>query len=491
MSNEYNNNQSNENANSNQYPENSSDNNVNQSNQQNYSNSNYTGNYYSYGAPGLRNTTGQENIPGQENTQQGNDPYMVYSTPQLIEEIKPKKKRRIFGVFKLTASAVAFGLIAGVVFQGYYLATSPKSSDTTEEDSILQISEVIQDAGSKDTIIPTGTSSDSIVTDVSDVVANVMPSIVAINSTGTVTQNDFFGREYDEQMQGSGSGIIIGQNGSEILIVTNNHVIEGSTSREIVFDDGTTASAIVKGAESNADLAILSVNLSDLSKETAESIKVATLGNSDELKAGEMAIAIGNALGYGQSVTVGYISAVNREVTIENQTMTLLQTDAAINPGNSGGALINSSGQVIGINSVKFASEEVEGMGYAIPITNAIPLINELMNREVIAESEKGFLGIDTSTAQEVTELFAARFNMPIGIYINDVVADSPAEAAGLTQGDIITGVNELKVETIEDLINALSYKKVNDKIKLIVQAKENGAYLEKTLEITLGARQQ
>jgi serine protease Do len=170
--------------------------------------------------------------------------------------------------------------------------------------------------------------------------------------------------------------------------------------------------------------------------------------------------------------------------------MTLLQTDAAINPGNSGGALINSAGQVIGINSVKFASEEVEGMGYAIPITNAIPMINELMNREVIAESEKGFLGIDTSTAQEVTELYAARFNMPIGVYVNDVVAASPAETAGLMQGDIITGINDLKIETIEDLINALSYKKVGDKINLIIQSKENGAYMEKTLEVTLGERQ-
>ncbi|MDF2943243.1 MAG: hypothetical protein K0S01_2101 [Herbinix sp.] len=476
MNNEYNNNEQNENLISNQNPENNTDYNASQSNQQNYS-SNYTGNYYSYGTP------------NQANTQPGNDPYMVYPTPQLEQEKKPKKKRKIFGAFKLTAAAVAFGLIAGAVFQGYYLSVIPKSSDA--DNDTLQIAQVTQDTGGKDTIIPTGTSSDSVVTDVSDVVSKVMPSIVAINSAANVTSYDFFGREYNEPMQGSGSGIIIGQNGSEILIVTNNHVIDGASSIEIVFADETKASAIVKGAEANSDLAVLSVNLKDLTKETAASIKVAALGNSDDLKAGEMAIAIGNALGYGQSVTVGYISAVNREVTIEDKTMTLLQTDAAINPGNSGGALLNSAGQVIGINSVKFASQEVEGMGYAIPITSALPMINELMNREVIADSEKGFLGIETSTAQEVTEEYATRFNMPVGVYVNDIVADSPAEAAGLMQGDIITGVNDIKIEKIEDLISALSYKKVGEKINLVIQEKEKGVYVEKTLEVTLGERQQ
>jgi serine protease Do len=477
MNNEYNDKEQNGYSNGNQYPNNNVDHNLKQDIQQNYNNSNYVGSY---------NSEYNQN----QNYQQPNmDPSMIYPTPQVMQGKKPKKKGKALGVFKLTASAVVFGLIAGLVFQGYYLSTVPKAGDTAE-DSNLQIAEVTQDTTGKDTIIPTSTSADSIVTDVSEVVANVMPSIVAINSSATVTYNDFFGREYSEPSQGSGSGIIIGQNGTEILIVTNNHVIEGANSIEIVFSDETIASAIVKGTDANADLAVLSVNLEDLDEKTASSIKVATLGNSDELKAGEMAIAIGNALGYGQSVTVGYISAVNREVTIGDQTMTLLQTDAAINPGNSGGALINSSGQVIGINSVKFASEEVEGMGYAIPITNAIPMINELMNREVIADSEKGFLGIDTATAQEVTELYATRFNMPIGVYVNDVVAGSPAETAGLIQGDIITGVNDLKVETIEDLINALSYKKVGDKISLIIQEKANGAYVEKTLEVTLGKRQ-
>ncbi|MHB8130593.1 MAG: S1C family serine protease [Mobilitalea sp.] len=454
------------------------DNNLNKSNQQNLDNNYTSGGSYTYG------TTGHAS------EQTNNNPYMVYPTPQFIEEGKPKKKSKIFGLFKFTAAAVTFGLIAGIVFQGYYNATVSKETKISEEvanENKLKLAEVTKEIEEANTIIATGNTADTVITDVSEVVANVMPSIVAINSSGTATGFDFFGREYNEPMQGSGSGIIIDQNGSEILIVTNNHVIEGTTAIEIVFADETTATAVVKGAEANADLAVLSVNLDELSKETAATIKVATIGDSSAVKAGEMAIAIGNALGYGQSVTVGYISAVGREVTIEEQTMTLLQTDAAINPGNSGGALINTYGQVIGINSVKFASEAVEGMGYAIPISDALPMINELMNREVVNESEKGFLGIDASTAQNVTDVYAERFNMPIGIYINDIIENSPAESAGLMQGDIITGVGETKVETIDDLVEILSFKKVGDVIDLKVQVKENGAYAEKTLVVTLG----
>ena len=460
------------------------DNNLNQGSQQNQNrqqnlNNNYTsGSSYTYG------TTG----PASKQT--NNNPYMVYPTPQFIEEGKPKKKSKIFGVFKFTAAAVTFGLIAGIVFQGYYYATVPNETKILEEaanENKLKLAEVTKEIEEANAIIATGNAADTVITDVSEVVANVMPSIVAINSSGTATGFDFFGREYNEPMQGSGSGIIIDQNGSEILIVTNNHVIEGATAIQIVFADETTATAVVKGAEANADLAVLSVNLDELSKETAATIKVATIGDSSAVKAGEMAIAIGNALGYGQSVTVGYISAVGREVTIEEQTMTLLQTDAAINPGNSGGALINTTGQLIGINSVKFASEAVEGMGYAIPISDALPMINELMNREVVKESEKGFLGIDASTAQNVTDVYAERFNMPIGIYINDIIENSPAESAGLMQGDIITGVGETKVETTDDLVDILSFKKIGDVIDLKVQVKENGAYAEKTLVVTLG----
>lgn len=444
------------------------------------------GNNYSYSGNNIIQDVNQNN-----QSNYGSYSYGAGYSSSSVKEGKPKKKK-FLGAVKVTAAAVAFGLIAGAAFQGYYMLAWPEDSRLSKngnENNNIMIEEVSQDTATKDTINTVKSDSDTIVTDVSGVVENVMPSIVAINSKATMTTQDFFGREFSQESEGSGSGIIIAQNGSELLIVTNNHVVEGATAIEIVFSDESKASATIKGAEANADLAVLTVDISSLSKETASAIKVATLGNSGEMVPGEMVIAIGNALGYGQSVTVGYVSAVNREVTINNQTMTLLQTDAAINPGNSGGALINTSGQVIGINSVKFASEDVEGMGYAIPISDAVPMINELMNREAVAAEDQGFLGIDSSTVQEVNEIYAERFNMPIGVYINDVVADSPAEEAGLMQGDIITGLDGSKIETIEDLKNALGYKKAGQSVKLTIQVLDGGAYTEKVLEVTLGSK--
>ncbi|MDD3174501.1 MAG: trypsin-like peptidase domain-containing protein [Herbinix sp.] len=476
MNEEYNNNQSGEYNNNSENPNNNPDSYLNQRNEQNLVYGYTTGNFNSY-----------DNMSQMNAQTNNNDPYTVYPNPQVNDEKKPKKKRKVPGVFKLTAAAVAFGLIAGTVFQGYYLVMKATGNIAQNDSNNVKVAEVTQSTDSGDTIVPASTtSSDDVVTDVSNIVDNVMPSIVAINSSGTSTSYDVFGRAYSEQVGGSGSGIIIAQNASELLIVTNNHVIEGATSVEIVFTDETKASAEIKGADANADLAVLSVDMNDLSKDTVASIKVATLGDSDKVEAGDMAIAIGNALGYGQSVTVGYISAVNREVTIDENTMTLLQTDAAINPGNSGGALLNTQGQVIGINSVKYASAEVEGMGYAIPISNALPMINELMNRETISADKQGFLGIDASTAQNVTEDYATRFDMPVGVYVNDVIADSPAEAAGLEQGDIITGVDDAKIETIDDLVNVLSYKKAGQTIDLKIQVKSGGNYQEKTLQVTL-----
>ncbi len=450
--------------------------------------------YHNYSSGSNYSYTGNNIIQDSLTNSQSNYGSYSYSSGQSStdrKEGKPKK-RRFLGAMKITAAAVAFGLIAGAAFQGYYMLAWPddsKLSEYSSENNNIKIEEVKQDTAAKDTINTVNSDSDTVVTDVSGVVANVMPSIVAINSKATMTTQDFFGRQFSQESEGSGSGIIIAQNGSELLIVTNNHVVEGATSIEIVFSDDTKASATIKGAEANTDLAVLTVDISSLSKETASAIKVATLGNSGDMVPGEMVIAIGNALGYGQSVTVGYVSAVNREVNINNQTMTLLQTDAAINPGNSGGALINTSGQVIGINSVKFASEKVEGMGYAIPISDAVPMINELMNREAIAAEDQGFLGIDSSTAQEVNEIYAERFNMPIGVYINDVVAGSPAEEAGLMQGDIITGLDGSRIETVEDLKNALGYKKAGQTVKLKIQVLDGGAYTEKVLDVTLGSK--
>lgn len=495
MSNEYNNdnntNSSGEYPVENRYNNNSqySNNNLNHTNSHRTDNNNYSGNYYPY------------NTNNTEYGYQSNYEAAKADTAPLLngKNEKPKKKRGLFGVVKLTAAAIAFGLIAGAVFQGYQVLTKPENEVVSEKENVNETeqadtkdqTDVIEQNNNTDSsvMVPTSSTSDGVVTDVSDVVEKVMPSIVAINSSGTATRSDFFGRQFNEPIAGSGSGIIIDQNGSEILIVTNNHVIQNADKVEIVFMDETTAQATVKGADANADLAVLSVSMSDLSEDTLSAIKVAALGNSDEVKAGEMAIAIGNALGYGQSVTVGYISAVNREVTIDNVSMTLLQTDAAINPGNSGGALINANGEVIGINSVKYASEEVEGMGYAIPITNAVPMINELMNREKIEESEQGFLGIYVDTAQNVTEVYAERFNMPIGVYIGDVVEDSPAAVAGLKQGHIITKVNDNAVKTIDGLLNTLSYHRAGETITLTVNVLDNGEYVEKNLSVTLGER--
>ncbi len=474
--------------------------NVNHANQsentQGYSNVNVNaGNYWGIGNENSMNqdynangNNTYQNYNHMNNQQGSSNPYPIYPTPQMTKEKKPKKKRKIFGVFKLAAAALAFGIIAGAAFQGFYFISHlvGKAEDTDNND--VKVANTSKEANSNDTIVPTSsTLGETVATDVSDVAEKVMPSIVSINAKVTTTSYDFFRGEVAQEAKSSGSGIIIAQNGSEILIVTNNHVIKDASSVEIVFSDNKKATAEIKGADVNSDLAILSVNMNDLSAKTAETIKVATLGSSDSVKIGDMAIAIGNALGYGQSVTVGYISAINREV--ENSKTKLLQTDAAINPGNSGGALLNSKGEVIGINSIKYASTEVEGMGYAIPISKAIPMIDELMNRKQVTKNNQGFLGVDASTAQNVTADYADRFNMPIGIYVNDVIKGSPAEKAGLVQGDIITGVDSVTVETIDDLVDALSYKQAGQKISLKIQTKENGSYVEKTLKVTLGKK--
>ena len=438
--------------------------------------------------------------PGNNNDagyQYDNTPGRIYPTPELktkkakkTRKAKTPGKHRFAGAAKLTAAAIIFGLISGGVFQGYNYFTQPKSEVSSDNNNnMVTIPEVDSDTASVDnnTVVPASSTTDGIVTDVSGVVDEVMPSIVAINSSGTMTGSDFFGREVSQPFEGSGSGIIIGQNTSQILIVTNNHVIQDAQSVEIIFDDKTKAKATVKGADSNADLAVLSVSMKDISEDTLSKIKVATLGSSDDVKAGEMAIAIGNALGYGQSVTVGYISAVDREVDIDNNKMTLLQTDAAINPGNSGGALLNARGEVIGINSVKYADTDVEGMGYAIPISTAIPMINELMNRETVAKADQGYLGLYVDSAQNVTEAYAQRFNMPVGVYVNEVAKDSPAEKAGLKQGMIITKINDTQIKTIDDLVSTLSYHKAGETITITAGVFGNGEYTDQTLTVTLG----
>ena len=425
------------------------------------------------------------------------DNRQVYPTPKLSDEPK-KKKKGFFKVIRFTAAALIFGIIAGAGASGYHYffqGGKDRSELVTIQEENSQPDEVaipLEDNFETDaSTISTSTHTQGIITDVSDVVEKVMPSIVTINSTDIITKYDiFFGRQFSEPVQGSGSGIIIGQSESTILVVTNNHVVESAQEIDIVFSDETSAPATIKGADVRSDLAILEINIDDLSKDTLEAIRVASLGDSDELKPGQMVIAIGNALGYGQSVTVGYVSALDREIEIENGIkMNLIQTDAAINPGNSGGALININGEVIGINSLKFASEKVEGMGYAIPISDAIPMINLLMNEQALEVNEMGFLGINVESAQNVTKALSERFNMPVGIFVNDVVEDSPAEAAGLKQGYIITGYNDVSIETVDDLINVLTYSRPGDEITLKVKVLQNGEYIDDQLDVVLSKR--
>lgn len=411
--------------------------------------------------------------------------HQIYPAPQLKEQRKKKGKRS--GFVKLIIVALIFGLLAGISICGYdYFLRGSRNKIKQTEQSVVE-SEV--DSTEDNGAIEVNNKIDGVISDVSDIVDKVMPSIVSINSTNIVTSYDIFFGQYSNTEVGSGSGIIIGQNESNILIVTNNHVVSDAAKIEIIFADDSKAEAKVKGSDSRSDLAVLEVAISDLSQDTLNSIKVARLGDSSRLKAGEMVIAIGNALGYGQSVTVGYISALDREIEIDGIKMKLIQTDAAINPGNSGGALLNIYGEVIGINSVKLADTKVEGMGYAIPISDAIPMINLLMNNKVVEVAEMGFLGINVETAQDVTEDLSELYNIPVGIYVNDVVEDSPAEKAGLKTGDVIVGFNDIKIETKEDLLNVLSYTRSGDEVTLKVKERSDGKYVEKVLNVVLGKR--
>jgi serine protease Do len=406
-----------------------------------------------------------------------------------------KKKKGFFRrVIGLTVAALVFGIIAGASASGYHYLFGNKNNSNDivvidEEKRNLEDGSVIE-LSDENSITATNTKIEGIITDVSDVVEKVMPSIVSISSTDLITQYDiFFGRQFSKPVEGSGSGIIIGQSDSSILIVTNNHVVADAEEIQVEFVDDNKVDAIIKGADSRSDLAILEIAIDDLSEDTLNAIKVARLGDSENLKAGEMVIAIGNALGYGQSVTVGYVSALYREVTNQGVTMNLIQTDAAINPGNSGGALININGEVIGINSMKFADTAVEGMGYAIPITDAVPMINLLINNKATEATEMGFLGVNVQTARNVTSDLSLQFNMPIGVFINDIVAASPAEQAGLKSGNIIVGFNDVKVETVEDLLNILSYSRPGEEIILKIKELQNGEYIDKELKVILSER--
>jgi len=329
-------------------------------------------------------------------------------------------------------------------------------------------------------------------TELTRVVDLVMPSIVSVYNDFTQEVQTFYGQTYTRQGESTGSGIIIGKTDSELLIVTNNHVVEGADNLRVLFIDQETCNAEIKGTDPSNDLAVIAVPLESIKDTTQGQIKVATLGNSDNLKIGEDVIAIGNALGYGQSVTTGIVSANNREISDETITGTFIQTDAAINPGNSGGALVNINGNVIGINSSKIGGDTVEGMGFAIPITRAIPIIEELMNRETLSkvdEAEQGTIGISGAT---VTSDVSKAYNMPVGVYVAQILENGGAATSNsdLREGDIITAINGQSISSMEELQKMLQYYKAGTEVTLTVQRQDGqGSYAEAEVKVTLGTR--
>ena len=323
-----------------------------------------------------------------------------------------------------------------------------------------------------------------------------MPSIVSITSMSVEEVQNFFGGTYEQKSEGAGTGIIIGQNDTELLIVTNNHVVSGSDTLTVSFTDETSVEANLKGSDATYDVAVIAVPLDSIPDETMDAISIATLGDSTSLKVGEPVIAIGNALGYGQSVTTGVVSALDRSVSTTNSQTgettesgaKLIQTDAAINEGNSGGALVNMNGEVIGINSSKLIGDTVEGIGYAIPISDVSDLIQNMMNQETktkVAEEDRGMIGI---TGISVSDAFSQQIDMPAGVYVTDVTAGGGAKEAGMTKGCIITGINGTSVDSMEALQNQLEYYSKGETVTLTIQIPQtNGEYEESTIDVTLG----
>lgn len=332
-----------------------------------------------------------------------------------------------------------------------------------------------------------GDGQSSLNLDVSDIAEGMMPAMVSITNVSVQeVQNYFgrFGRGQTQELKSSGTGIIIGQNENELLIVTNNHVVEDATTLSVCFVDEEVCEAVIKGTDPDNDLAVIAVKLSDVKEETADVIKVAKIGNSDALKVGEQVVAIGNALGYGQSVTTGIVSALNRQIDTTDAIM--IQTDAAINPGNSGGALLNMNGEVVGINSAKFSSTEVEGMGYAISITTATPIIEDLMNRttrEKVSSENASYVGIN---GEDVTEQISAAYGIPQGVYVTYVAEDSPASEAGITAKSIITKFDGVRITSLTGLQERLEYYAAGETVEVTLQVLEGNEYVEKIVEITL-----
>lgn len=465
------------------------------------------GNGYPNGQPQNNpylNGQSQEN-PYQSSQPQGN-PYQggparqnYYNNPypnNRTHQGPNQKQRKKSGLAKkagiVTAAALLFGVVSGGTMAGINALSNSFLSDATAETA--ESKEVApQTAPAQEAVASAQTAENSgaVVMDVSAIVEDVMPSMVSIDNTVLYTTQNWFYGDQTYEVPSSGSGIIVGENDTELLIVTNNHVIEDSKEIKATFIDGTSIDAAVKGTDSAADLAVIAVPLDQIPDDTKSRIKPAVLGDSESLKMGQGVIAIGNALGYGQTTTVGYVSAVNRTIQVDESgaTKNVIQTDAAINPGNSGGALVNMNGEVIGINEAKTSATSVEGVGYAIPISEAQDIIKDLMNQKtrIAVDAEKqGYLGIQGT---DVSEQDAALYGMPVGVFVYKVVEDGAASQSDLQEKDIITKIDNQSIRSMEELKNMLTYYESGTTVTMTIMRLENGQYAEKQVEIVLGSK--
>ncbi len=393
------------------------------------------------------------------------------------QEPKKKEKKKMPKLIKVISLALVFGIVASVAFQATNLVAD-RFLGTTENREVKSVdnTKISQSTG------------ETAKSDIASIAEEVMPSVVSITNLSVQQVQSFFGGIQEQESKSVGSGIIISQNDSELLIITNNHVVEGNETLTVSFVDEESVEAQVKGTDAAKDLAVIAVQTKEIKDTTMDQIKVAALGNSDQLQVGESVIAIGNALGYGQSVTSGIVSATGRE--LDGIDEKLIQTDAAINPGNSGGALLNANGEVVGINTAKVATDTVEGMGYAIPISSVSDIIENLMNQETktkVSEAEQGQLGIQ---GVDVTADSSEMYNMSTGVYVSEVIAGGGAKKAGITKGSVITGINGTSIDGMQALKEQLQYYRAGETVKITVATPEkNGEYAKRDVEVTLGKK--
>ncbi len=403
---------------------------------------------------------------------------------------KPAKKSGKF--FKRMLSLIICGLLFGAAAAGAFAGVNALIGVSEPAGASAASASETKTALDFNTVsYPTDGGSSQQTLDVSDIADGMMPAMVSITNISVQEVQSYFGyfgrgQSQTQKQQSSGTGIIIGANDSELLIVTNNHVVEDATTLSVCFVDDEVCEAVIKGTDPDNDLAVIAVKLSEINDETSEAIKAAKIGSSDALKVGEQVVAIGNALGYGQSVTTGIISALGRQIDTTDAIM--IQTDAAINPGNSGGALLNMSGEVIGINSAKFTSTEVEGMGYAISITPALPIIEDLMNRttrEKVSDENASYLGVN---GEDITSSISSAYGIPQGIYVTSVVSGSPASDAGITLKSVITHFDGIRVTSYSNLENRMQYYAAGETVEITLQVLDGNKYAEKTVTVTLGS---